>query len=138
METHLDFDLGEGLSVVHTDDAADHLGDDDHVTQVGLDGGGLLVGESLLLGLPQALDEGHGLPLKTPVEATASAAGQHRHKLLSGEVEQLLQINSAVRELAEGSLLPELSGIKLSFLNIFNVLVSLEVQIITKRSPATS
>jgi len=136
LETHLDFNLSEGLSVVHTDDASDHLGDDDHVTQVGLDGGGLLVGESLLLGLPQTLDEGHGLPLKTPVEATTGAAGQHRHKLLSGEVEQLLQINSAVRELAEGSLLPELSGIKLSFLNIFNVLVSLEVRIIIKRSPA--
>ena len=48
---HLRLDLHsiEDLAVVHTDDAADHLGDDDHVTEVGLDDGGLLVGEALLL-----------------------------------------------------------------------------------------
>ena len=39
--THLDLNLSEALAVVHTNDAADHLGDDEHVTKVGLDGGGL-------------------------------------------------------------------------------------------------
>ena len=49
-QLHLDFDGLEDLAVVHTDDGADHLGDDDHVTQVSLDERGLLVfGSSLLL-----------------------------------------------------------------------------------------
>ena len=34
-----------------------------HVPEVGLDHVGLLVGGSLLLLLPQLLDEGHGLPV---------------------------------------------------------------------------
>jgi hypothetical protein len=48
---HLRLDLHsvEDLAVVHTDDASDHLGDDDHVPEVSLDDGGLLVGEALLL-----------------------------------------------------------------------------------------
>ena len=44
----LDFDLVELLSGVDTDDGADHLGDDNHVTEVGLDKVGLLVGLGLL------------------------------------------------------------------------------------------
>jgi hypothetical protein len=44
----LDFDLVELLSGVDTDDAANHLGDDNHVTEVGLDEIGLLVGLGLL------------------------------------------------------------------------------------------
>jgi hypothetical protein len=44
----LDFDLVELLSGVDTDDAANHLGDDNHVTEVGLDEVGLLVGLGLL------------------------------------------------------------------------------------------
>jgi hypothetical protein len=34
----LDFDVGEDLSVVNSNDGTDHLGDDDNVTEVGLDG----------------------------------------------------------------------------------------------------
>lgn len=39
------------LSVVDSDNGTDHLGDDDHVSEVGLDGSGLLVDGALLLGL---------------------------------------------------------------------------------------
>lgn len=39
----LDFDLVELLAAVDTDDTADHLGDDDHITKVGLDEVGLFV-----------------------------------------------------------------------------------------------
>lgn len=35
--THLDFNSVEGLAVVDTDDATNHLRNDDHVTEVGLD-----------------------------------------------------------------------------------------------------
>jgi hypothetical protein len=67
----LDFDLVEVLAGVDTDDAANHLGDDDHVTEMGLDLVGLLVGLSLLLGLAELLDEAHGLALQTAVEPSA-------------------------------------------------------------------
>lgn len=67
----LDFNLVEGLAVVDTDDGADHLGDDDHVTEVGLDGRRLLVGLGLLLGLAELLDETHRLPLETALELPA-------------------------------------------------------------------
>ena len=61
------------LAVVDADDGADHLGDDDHVAQVGLDDGGLLVWRGLLLGLAELLDEAHGLALETALEPTAGA-----------------------------------------------------------------
>ena len=43
-----------------------------HVPEVGLDHVGLLVGGSLLLLLPQLLDEGHGLPVTFCLMTTAS------------------------------------------------------------------
>ena len=61
------------LSVVDTDNATNHLGDDDHVTQVGLDDSGLLIGGSFLLGFAELLDETHGLALETALETTAGA-----------------------------------------------------------------
>lgn len=70
----LDLDRVEDLAVVDTDDAADHLGDDDHVAQVGLDDGGLLIGGSLLLGFAELLDEAHGFALETALEAAAGAS----------------------------------------------------------------
>jgi hypothetical protein len=90
----LDLDGGEGLAVlrnvsrcsktggithVDTDDGTDHLGDDDHVTEVGLDHGGLLVGGSVLLGLTELLDETHGLALESALEPPA---GTSVHKLM--------------------------------------------------------
>lgn len=84
----LDFDLVELLSGVDTDDAADHLGDNDHVTEVGLDEVGLLVGASLLLGLAELLDETHGLALQTAVESSASAGVDDITELFGGEVEE--------------------------------------------------
>jgi hypothetical protein len=67
----LDFDLVELLSRVDTNDGANHLGDNDHVSQVRLDKIGLLVGLSLLLGLAKLLDQTHRLALETTVEPTA-------------------------------------------------------------------
>ena len=59
------------LSVVDANGAADHLWDNNHVTQVGLYDGGLLVWWSLLLGLAQLLDETHRLALETALEPAA-------------------------------------------------------------------
>lgn len=84
----LDLNLVELLAGVDTDDGADHLGDNDHVTEVGLDEVGLLVGLGLLLGLAELLDETHGLALQTAVEASAGTGVDDITELLRAEVEE--------------------------------------------------
>jgi hypothetical protein len=84
----LDLDLVELLARVDTDNRADHLGHDNHVTQVCLDEVWLLVGLGLLLGLSELLDQTHGLALQTAVEATAGACVNDIAELLGGEVEE--------------------------------------------------
>ena len=84
----LDLDLVELLAGVDTNDGTDHLGDDDHVTEVSLDEVGLLVGLGLLLGLSELLDQAHGLALQAAVEATAGARVNDIAELLGGEVEE--------------------------------------------------
>ena len=100
----LDFDLVELLTGVDTDDRADHLGDNDHVTEVGLDKVGLLVGLGLLLGLAELLNQTHGLALKTAVEPSAGTGVNEVAELLRAEVEELVEVNSTVGELAERAL----------------------------------
>lgn len=104
----LDFDLVELLTGVDTNDGADHLGDDDHVTKVSLDEVGLLVGLGLLLGLAKLLDETHGLALQTAVEASAGTSVNDITELFGGEVEELVEVDSAVGKLAELSSLLDL------------------------------
>lgn len=84
----LDLDLVELLAGVDADNAADHLGDNDHVTQVRLDKVGLLVGLGLLLGLAELLDQTHGLALQATVEAAAGAGVDDITELLRGEVKE--------------------------------------------------
>merc|ERR1712029_1332477 len=78
----LDLDGVELLARVDTNDGADHLRNDDHVTEVSLDDSELLIRRGLLLRLAE---------------------------LLAGEVEELIQVDAAVRELAERSLSLQLS-----------------------------
>ena len=89
------FDLVELLARVDTDDAADHLGDHNHVSQVRLDEVGLLVGLGLLLGLPQLLDQAHGLPLQTPVDPAAGAGVDDIAELIGAEVEEAVGVKVA-------------------------------------------
>lgn len=84
----LDLNLVELLTGVDTDNGADHLGDDDHVTEVRLDEVGLLVGLGLLLGLAELLDQTHGLALQTAVESAAGTGVDDIAELLGGEVEE--------------------------------------------------
>ena len=84
----LDLDLVELLAGVDTNDGTDHLGDDDHVTEVSLDEVGLLVGLGLLLGLAELLDQTHGLALEATVEASAGTGVDDIAELLAGEVEE--------------------------------------------------
>ena len=88
----------------------DHLGDNNHVTEVSLDDGGLLVGGSLSLSLAELLDEAHGLALQTPLELSAGTGVDDAHEVLVGHVEQSVKLDTTVRELAESSLPLELSS----------------------------
>ena len=84
----LDLDLVELLAGVDTDDGADHLGDNDHVAEVGLDEVGLLVRLGLLLRLAELLDEAHGLALQAAVDPAAGAGVDELAELLGREVEE--------------------------------------------------
>jgi hypothetical protein len=97
----LDLNLVELLSGVDTNDRADHLGDDNHVTEVSLDEVGLLVGLGLLLGLAELLDEAHGLALQTAVEPAAGTGVNDITELFGREVEELVEVDAAVGKLAE-------------------------------------
>ena len=67
-------DGGPYLAVVDANNASNHLWDDDHVSEMGLDGGGLFVWRSCLLCFPELLDESQGLALETALEPTACAS----------------------------------------------------------------
>jgi len=84
----LDLNLVELLAGVDTDDGADHLRNDNHVTEVSLDELGLLVGLSLLLGLAELLDQAHGLALEAAVDPAASAGVDDIAELIGAEVEE--------------------------------------------------
>lgn len=84
----LDFDLVEFLAAVDTNDAADHLWHDDHVSEVCLDEIGLLVGLCVLLGLAQLLDQTHRAALEASVESTAGAGMEDVDEFVGGDVEQ--------------------------------------------------
>lgn len=84
----LDLDLVELLAGVDTNDTANHLGDDNHVSEVGLDEVGLLVGLSLLLSLSELLDETHGAALQATVDPAAGTSVDNIAKLVGGEVEE--------------------------------------------------
>jgi len=116
----LDLNLLEGLAVVDTDDRTDHLRDNNHVAKVSLDNGGLLQSRSILLGLTELLDQTHGLALETTLETSARTSVDKVHQLLRAEIQELVKVNSAVRELAESSLLPRIEG------SIIMVFVSLK------------
>lgn len=107
----LDLDGVELLAVVDANDAADHLGEDDHVAKVCLDGRGLLVGLRQPLGLSQALEEVLVLLLEAANDELATNAGREEgSELLSAHVDQLLEINSAVGVLAKRASLVGGSG----------------------------
>ena len=77
----LDFDAVEHLSIVDANDAADHLWDNDHISQVGLDNSRLLVWWSSLFGSTKLFNETHRTSLKTALEATTGAAMYEIYKL---------------------------------------------------------
>jgi hypothetical protein len=84
----LDLHLVELLARIDAHDAANHLRDDNHVTQVRPHDVRLLVRLGLLLGLAQLLDEAHGLALETAVEPPSRARMHDVAELLGAEIEE--------------------------------------------------
>lgn len=84
----LDLDLVELLARVDANDAANHLGDDNHVAQVRLDQLGLLVGLGLLLGLAQLLDQAHRPALQAAVDLSPGTGVNDIAELIGAEVEE--------------------------------------------------
>lgn len=84
----LDFNSVELLSRVDGNDATNHFWNDNHVTEMGLDGVWLLVWLGVLLSLAELLDQTHRLALETTVEPTASAGVDNITELIGGEVKE--------------------------------------------------
>lgn len=84
----LDLDLVELLAGVDTNNATNHLGDDNHVSEMSLDEVGLLVGLGLLLGLSELLDETHGAALQTTVDPAAGTGVDDISELVGAEVQE--------------------------------------------------
>eukprot|EP01084_Bolivina_argentea_P067095 122280_1 len=102
----LNFDTVEVLSVVDTDDASDHLRDNNHVPQVCLDTGGPLSWHGSALGSTETLKQGPVLALHPSVgERTAGTSRKQIDQMSIGEVQQFVEVNTSVAVLAKGSLL---------------------------------
>lgn len=92
----LDLDLVELLAGVDTNNATDHLGNNDHVTKVSLDKVGLLVGAGLLLGLAELLDQAHGAALETAVDPAAGTGVDNIAELVGRKVEEPVEKGSRI------------------------------------------
>ncbi len=90
MSNHLRLDLNlvELLSGVDTNNAANHLRDNNHVSEMRLDKVWLLVGLSLLLRLAQLLDQAHRLALETAVKPAASTGVDDIAELVGAKVQE--------------------------------------------------
>lgn len=125
----LDLNLVEDLSVVDTNDGSNHLGDNNHVSEVSLDNGGLLVGAGSLLGLSQLSHQTHGLSVESSGQLSAGTGVDNLGEVLNGDSGKVLEVDSSVGELSEGASLLSLDG--LLVLNVRHdgyVWVSLKVE----------
>jgi len=111
MTSHFRLDLNrvKDLAVVNPDNTADHLRDDDHVTEVGLDDGRLLIGRSFPLSLAEFFDETHWLAFQASLEPSPCACMYQVDEVLVIHVKELLELDSTVGECAEGTLFLHLS-----------------------------
>lgn len=83
----LDLDLIELFPRVNSNDAANHLGDHDHVSKVGFHQVGFLVGFGFLLSFAELFDQTHRFALEAAVESTAGAGVYDIAELFGGEIE---------------------------------------------------
>lgn len=103
---HLWLDLNgvENLTVVNTNQRANHLWDNNHVSQVGLDDSWLLVGWSSQLGGSQLGDETHWLGTQASGESSSDSGTAELGELVGVHLQKLLKVDALEGEGLEGSL----------------------------------
>ena len=103
---HLRLDLNsvEGLAVVDTDDGADHGGGDDFVAAVSVDSVRLLTLGGFSLGSEDLAHEDGVLDLLATGAAAALTGGEELVDILLAHVKELVELDTSVLELLEGSL----------------------------------
>lgn len=89
------------LARVNFGDGSDHLGHDDAVSEMGLDGLGLLAVGTLLHGLDQSLDEAVVAGLDSTSEASLLARAEHVDNFTGGQLKKLLELDTSVNLLSE-------------------------------------
>merc|ERR1740124_1938543 len=100
----------ESLAIVNSNNAAGHLWNDNHVSQMCFDDGRFLVDWALLLLLTKLFDQSHGLTLEATANFPSDTAREQFHELFIVHVQELIQVHTSVSELTEGPLLLELCG----------------------------
>jgi len=78
----LDLDLIELFARVDTDHGSNHLGHNNHVSEMRFDEIGLLVGLGFLLGFSEFLDQAHRSALEAAVEPTTGAGVEDGEELI--------------------------------------------------------
>lgn len=97
----LDLDGVPVLSGVDFSDGTDHLWHDDGITEMSLDGFGLLTVGSVLDGLSQLLDETVVTRVNTASESSLLSGLEHGHDFGGAKFEKLLELNTSVNLLFE-------------------------------------
>lgn len=99
-----ELDSVEHLTVVDTNNGANHLRDDNHVSQMGLDNSWLLVLSGSELGSTELLDETEWLLVQTSLESSSNTGVSQLSEVLSGELQEVLKVDTSVGEGLENSL----------------------------------
>lgn len=94
----------ENLTVVDTNQGADHLWNNNHVSQVGLDDSWLLVSWGSQLGGSQLGDETHWLGTQASGESSSNSGAAELGELVGVHLQKLLKVNALEGEGLEGSL----------------------------------
>ena len=97
----LDFDGVPVLSGVDFADGTNHLGDDDSVSEMGLDGLGLLTVLAVLNRLDELLDETVVTRVDSTSESSALTGSEHADNIVGGHLEELLKLDTSVNLLFE-------------------------------------
>ena len=100
-----DFDWVPVLAAIDVDDGVAHLWDDDAVSQVGLDGLGLVSWLDVLLGLSEFLDESVVLSSNAVSKSSSLSRVHESDNFITGHLEQLVQLVSSPDLLLEWLLL---------------------------------
>ena len=106
-----DFDGRPVLSTVNFDNGSDHIGSDDHVSQVSLNTLGLLTVGGLFDGFLELLDESGVRSTSVSLEGSSVLGAEKVDNLLLGHLEELIELDTSVHLLLERLSLNGLGGV---------------------------